>query len=97
MSEVDGALLLVDCSALGASVFEDSLALGVGDEVHVFESCLGRPQRSVHRTDGPHRFRPESGAAQRCQSTMIDAAPAVTAALRWRARCILKDSSIVVA
>jgi hypothetical protein len=42
-------------------------ASGVGpDEIHVFDSCLGGPQRSVHRTDGPRRVRPESNAAHQC-------------------------------
>lgn len=85
--EVDGADLLVEGGALGAAVLEELLALGVGDEIHGFDSCLGGPQRSVHRTDGPRRVRPESNAAHQGHSERIEAAPAVTAALRWRGRC----------
>jgi hypothetical protein len=64
--EVDGAGLLFKGGALGAAVLEEFLALGVGDQIHGFDSCLGGPQRSVHRTDGPRRVRPESNAAHQC-------------------------------
>jgi hypothetical protein len=46
--EVEGAMLLVEGGALGASVLEEFLALGRCDEAHGFDSCLGGPQRSVH-------------------------------------------------
>src|ERR1700686_2387475 len=46
--EVDGALLLVECRTLGATVLEKFLALGGSDKLHGFDSCLGGPQRSVH-------------------------------------------------
>jgi hypothetical protein len=64
--EVDGLVLAVRGLALGASVLEKFLVLGGSDELHVFGSDLGGPQRSVHRTDGPRRVRPESNAAHRC-------------------------------
>ena len=44
--EVDGVLLLIEGGALGAAVLEEFLALGVGDECHRFDSCLGGPRRS---------------------------------------------------
>ena len=53
--EVDGLVLAVRGLALGATVLEKFLVLGGSDELHVFGSDLGRPQRSVHRTDGPRR------------------------------------------
>jgi hypothetical protein len=65
--EVDGADVLVECDALGAAVLEEFLALGGYNELHVFGSCLGGPQRSVHRIDGPRSVRAESNADHQCQ------------------------------
>ena len=46
--EVNGAFRVVECRTLGAAVIEEFLALGGGDKLHGFDSCLGGPQRSVH-------------------------------------------------
>jgi hypothetical protein len=85
---------------LGASVLDKFLALGGSDEIHDFDSCLGGPQRSVHRTDGPRRVRPESNAAHRCQvredrgSTSRDSGFALTRAVRSRALRVAATSEV---
>jgi hypothetical protein len=84
--KVDRLVLAVYRGALGASVLEEFLALGGSDELHVFDSCLGGPQRSVReQTDraGSARSRTQIVNAR---SERIEAAPAVTAALCWRGR-----------
>ena len=96
--EVDGLVLAVDGGALGAAILEEFLALGGDDQLHVFDSGLGGPQRSVHPADGPRRGPP---GVERSSSVPdqkgIEAAPAVTAALRWRGRgrCVFKALRVV--
>src|ERR1039457_2639996 len=88
----------VEGSALGATVLEEYLALGGGDQLHVFNSGLGGPQRSVHPADGPRRGPPgvERSSSMPGSGRSEKAAP-VTAALRWRGRCVLRVSCGVVA
>ena len=69
--EVDGALLLVECRTLGATVLEKFLALGGSDELHAFDSCVwADPSGQFRETDGPRRVRAESNAAHQCQIGM---------------------------
>jgi hypothetical protein len=65
--EVEDLVLAVDDGASGAAILEKFLALGGCDEIHGFDSCLRGPQRSVHRTDGPRRVRPDSNSDHQCQ------------------------------
>jgi hypothetical protein len=85
--EVEGLVLSVDGGALGASVLEELFALSGSDKLHVFDSCLGGPQRSVHQTHGLLGSAPSRTQLINGRSERFEAAPAVTAALRWRGRC----------
>jgi hypothetical protein len=67
--EVEGLVLALDGVALSASVLEEFLALGGGDDCHVFDSCVGGPKRSVRFEHGPRRGRAESNAAQQSRSS----------------------------
>jgi hypothetical protein len=92
--EVEALILAVDRGELGTSVLEELLTLGESDELYVFVSGLGGPQRSVQRTDGPRRVRPESNAAHQSRishgskkhrSTGRDSGFALARPVRFRA------------
>jgi hypothetical protein len=92
--EVDGLVLAIDGSELGASVLEELLALSGGDEVHVFGS-VGRTAavRSPNRrtAQGPPGV---EGSIIDIRSGTDRKAPAVTADSRWRGRCVKLHQSL---
>ena len=87
--EVDGALLLVEGGTLGAAVLEEFLALDGCDELHGSIPVWADPSGPF--TEQTDRAGSARNRAQliNVPSVRIEAAPAVTAALRWRGRCIL--------
>jgi hypothetical protein len=87
--EVERLILSIDGGALCETVGEELVELGFRDEFRWFGSCLGGPHWSLHQEPGDQwgplgtKQNHEVRNAMRKQH-----AATVTAALRWRGRCL---------